>query len=237
MTTFTNILTGGNNRLLKMIIIFTILLLPALVVGLLGTAIVHLLAGMSVVDLVNKMLGIPAKTPWYLSRSAGTVAYLLLLGSTIWGLLLSSKIVKEEIPAALALAMHNVLSWLALGFTGLHAVVLLFDNYYTYRLPDLMIPFVGPYRPQPVGLGIIGFYLMALVTFSFRFRKQIGPGRWRVLHYLSFLVFTLATVHGIAAGTDSSKLGMQIIYLGSGLLVFFLINFRLLTARGKRVNR
>ena len=39
-------------------------------------------------------LGITEKTPWYLSRSAGTVAYLLLSGSTIWGLLLSSKLIK-----------------------------------------------------------------------------------------------------------------------------------------------
>ncbi|MBV7328922.1 hypothetical protein KFU94_11795 [Chloroflexi bacterium TSY] len=32
------------------------------------------------------------KLAWYLTRSSGTVAYLLLVTSTIWGLLLSTKV-------------------------------------------------------------------------------------------------------------------------------------------------
>jgi len=164
-----------------------------------------------------------------LSRSAGTVAYLLLALSTIWGLLQSSKIAKEVIPAELAFTMHNILSWLAVGFTGFHALVLLFDNFYTYTLADLVIPFIGPYRPFWVGLGIIGFYMMLMVSISFYLRGQIGQKRWRTLHYLSFALYGLATIHGLAAGTDSSKLSMQLMYLGSGLVVFFLTSYRLLT--------
>jgi cytochrome b561 len=174
-------------------------------------------------------LGITDKTPWYLSRSAGTVAYLLLAGSTIWGLLLSTKIIKEAVPAALALAMHNILSWLAVAFTGLHALALLFDNYFSYTLADLAIPFAGPYRPGWVGLGITGFYLMLLTTISFNFRKQIGQKRWRQLHYLTFAVYILATVHGMTAGTDSGNAGMRILYVASGLFILFLTNYRLLT--------
>lgn len=175
------------------------------------------------------ILGVTVKTPWYLSRSAGTVAYLLLAGSTIWGLLLSTKIIKEMVPAALALAMHNSLSWLAIAFTGVHALALLFDNFFTYGLADLVIPFIGPYRPGWVGSGIIGFYLMFLTSISFNLRKQIGQKRWRKLHYLTFAVYILATVHGITAGTDSGSPGMQIMYLSSGLLVFFLTIYRMLT--------
>jgi cytochrome b561 len=60
---------------------------------------------------------------------------------------LSSKIVQAAVPAALALALHNVLAWLAVALAGLHVFVLLFDGYYVYRLSDLLLPFVGPYRP------------------------------------------------------------------------------------------
>jgi DMSO/TMAO reductase YedYZ heme-binding membrane subunit len=206
-------------------------------VGILGAGGLYLLTGVNLADLLSALLGIGGKTPWHLSRSAGTVAYLLLLGSTVWGLLLSSKIIKEAVPAVLSLAMHNILSWLALAFTGLHALVLLLDNYFTYTLADLTIPFIGPYRPGWVGLGIMAFYTMALVSISFSFRKRMGQKHWRNLHYLSFAVFILATAHGIGAGTDSSKMGMQLIYLGSGLLVFFLTSYRLLTRNGKRVNQ
>jgi predicted ferric reductase len=204
-----------------------------LVVGI-GLAIaLPILTGTSLASLASTLLAITNKTPWHLSRSAGTVAYLLLTGSTIWGLLQSSKIAREAIPAGLAFAMHNILSWLALGFTGFHALVLLLDNYYSYTLPALTIPFIGPYRPGWVGLGIMAFYLMLIVTISFQFRKQIGQSRWRALHYLSFGIFVLATIHGVAAGTDSSKPAMQLMYLGCGLVVFFLSNYRLLTGRAQ----
>lgn len=227
MTTLTNSFSTSN-RFFK---VLTFLL--SLLLGLIGGGIAigtgwFLITSTPLAAQLGALLGITAKTPWYFSRSAGTVAYLLLAGSTIWGLLLSTKIIKETVPAALSLAMHNILSWLAIAFTGAHALALLFDNYFTYTLPDLTIPFIGPYQPGWVGLGIIGLYLMLLTSISFQFRKQIGQKRWRRLHYLTFAVFILATVHGLMAGTDSSKPGMQVLYLGSGLAVFFLTNYRLL---------
>lgn len=230
MTTMTNHLTH-NDRLSKLLTFILSMLL-----GLVGGAVVLgggyvLLTGTSLGAQLTSLLGITAQTPWYFSRSAGTVAYLLLAGSTIWGLLLSTKIVKETIPASLALAMHNILSWLAIIFTGAHALALLFDNYYTYTLADLTVPFIGPYLPGWVGLGIIGLYLMLLTSISFYFRKQIGQKLWRQLHYLTFIAYIFATVHGAMAGTDSGNLGMKAIYWGSGLLVFFLTNYRLLTGK------
>lgn len=202
---------------------------------LLGTG--WLLVNTPVGATVANALAITEKTPWYFTRSAGTVAYLLLASSTIWGLLLSTKLIKEMVPAALALAMHNILSWLAVLLTGLHALALLWDSFYTYTLADLTVPFIGPYKPGWVGLGIIGFYLMFLVSLSFNFRKQIGQKRWRQLHYAAFGVYILATVHGAMAGTDSGNLGMQLLYWGSGLIVLFLTNFRLVTGKGKRAAR
>ncbi|MFN2134968.1 MAG: ferric reductase-like transmembrane domain-containing protein [Candidatus Promineifilaceae bacterium] len=226
MTTRSNLLAANRERLPRAIIILVVITMAVLGLALLAMTIQLFTPGVSAANLVTGLLGMGSKTPWHLSRAAGTVAYLLLAGSTIWGLLLSSKIVKEAVPAALSLAMHNVLSWLALAFAGLHAVVLLLDNYYEYRLPHLVIPFIGPYRPGWVGLGIIGFYLIALLNISFQFRQRIGQKRWRTLHYLSFAVFVLATVHGIGSGTDSTKAGMQAVYIGSALLVLFLVLYR-----------
>lgn len=182
----------------------------------------------SLVADLTQFLGITAATPWYLSRSAGVVGYLLLTGSTLWGLLLSTKLIKEIVPAVLSLAMHNVLSWLALALSGAHALALLFDSYYSYSLADLTVPFLGPYRPGWVALGIIGFYLMALTSISFQFRRRLGQKRWRRLHYLTFAVYALATSHGVMAGSDSGTPGMTVLYWGSGLLVLFMTNFRLL---------
>jgi len=209
----------------------------SLMVGMVGGGVIFgvgwvLATQTAVLGWIVGMLGITAQTPWYLSRSAGTVGYLLLAGSTIWGLLLSSKIIKETVSAALSLAMHNILSWLAIAFTGVHIVSLLFDNFFSYKLTDLLVPFVGPYKPGWVGLGVIGFYLMMLTSVSFYFRKQIGQKRWRSLHYLTFAVYALGTVHGLTAGTDSSNPGMQIMYWGSALVIFFLATYRVLVGKG-----
>lgn len=168
------------------------------------------------------------KTAWYVSRSTGTVAYFLLSASTIWGLILSSKIVKEAVPAPLSLAMHSTLSWLAVALSAVHAFVLLFDGYYAYAPLDLLLPFGGPYRPAWVGLGIVGFYLAFFTSASFSARRWLGQRVWRALHGLTFVAFVLATAHGLTAGTDSGEPGMRLIYAGAGLLVLFLTNYRLL---------
>ena len=229
MTTITN----SNNRaeIWDSLLTFIFSLVLGVTGGLVLLGTGWLLVNTSAGATIANALVITDKTPWYFSRSAGTVAYLLLAGSTIWGLLLSTKLIKDTIPAALSLAMHNILSWLAVVLTGLHALALLWDSYYTYTLSDLTIPFIGPYRPGWVGLGIIGFYLMFLTSLSFNFRKQIGQKRWRQLHYATFGVYILATLHGVMAGTDTANLGMQVLYWGSGLLVLFLTNFRLVAGK------
>ena len=231
MTTITN----SNNRaeIWDSLLTFIFSLVLGVTGGLVLLGTGWLLVNTSAGATIANALVITDKTPWYFSRSAGTVAYLLLAGSTVWGLLLSTKLIKEMVPAALALAMHNILSWLAVLLTGLHALALLWDSFYTYTLADLTVPFVGPYRPGWVGLGIIGFYLMFLTSLSFTFRKQIGQKRWRQLHYATFAVYILATVHGAMAGTDSGNPGMQMLYWGSGLIVLFLTNYRMLVGRGK----
>ena len=231
MTTVTN----TNNQTDYLDTAVTLLL--SLVLGVLGGLILlatgWLLTSTPAGLALAQALALTEKTPWYFTRSAGTVAYLLLASSTIWGLLLSTKLLKDHIPAALSLAMHNILSWLAVVLTSLHALALLWDSYYSYSLADLTVPFIGPYKPGWVGLGIIGFYLMFLTSLSFNFRKQLGQKRWRQLHYLTFGVYLLATVHGVTAGTDTGNLCMQVLYWGSGLLVLFLTNFRLLVGKGK----
>lgn len=95
----------------------------------------------------------------------------------------------------------------------------------------MFIPFVGPYRPGWVGLGILGFYLVFITTLSFAFLKQLGQKRWRKLHYLTVAVYLFATVHGLMAGTDSAATGMQMVYLGSVGLILFLTNYRVLALR------
>ncbi len=163
---------------------------------------------------------------WYLTRAMATVAYILLSAATIWGLLLSTKLVKEWVPAPLALALHSALSWLAVGLGVGHALLLLADTYFHYTLADLLIPFIGPYEPLWVGLGTLALYGLALISASFWIRSRLGTTWWRRLHYSTFAFYVLVTAHGLMAGSDSGKPQMQIMYAVSALLVLFLTNVR-----------
>ncbi|MCA9972669.1 MAG: ferric reductase-like transmembrane domain-containing protein, partial [Anaerolineales bacterium] len=171
-------------------------------------------------------------TIWYLVRSSGTVAYLFLAASTIWGLILSSKFLKDVVPGPLSLAMHNYLSWNAIGLTLLHAVLLLFTGYMDYTLLNLIIPFTGPFSPFWMGIGIIALYLMILTTLTFYVRRRISYKAFHAVHYLTYAAFVMALLHSWFAGTDTPAL--EIVYLASGLVVFFLTVYRLLAALNGR---
>jgi sulfoxide reductase heme-binding subunit YedZ len=172
------------------------------------------------------------ETIWYLVRSSGTVAYFFLAASTIWGHVISSKFMKNLVPGQLSLAMHNYLSWNAIGLTVLHAVLLLFSGFMEYTILDLLVPFTGPFSPFWVGLGIIGMYLMILTTLTFYIRGRIGYRTFHAIHYLTYAAFVLSLLHSWFAGTDTPAL--EIVYLSTGLLVFFLTVFRVLAALGGR---
>lgn len=172
------------------------------------------------------------ETIWYLVRSSGTVAYLFLAASTIWGLIISSKFLKDVVPGPLSLAMHNYLSWNAIGLTILHAVLLLFSGYMDYSLMNLLVPFTGPYSSFWVGIGIIGLYLMVLTTLTFYLRSRISYRTFHAIHYLTYAAFVLSLLHSWFAGTDTPALEM--VYLVTGLLVFFLTAYRVLVAFGSR---
>ena len=62
----------------------------------------------------------------------------------------------------------------------------------------------------------------------------MGPKVWRIVHYLSFLMFIMVTAHGILSGTDTKVLAMQMVYIGSAAVVIFLTLFRMLTAKEAR---
>lgn len=168
------------------------------------------------------------KAAWFLSRSSGTVGYLTITASTLWGLLLSTKLVKDWIPPAVSLALHEWLAWTGIGLSIFHAFVLLYDSYYTYSVAHLLIPFIGPYNPLWVGVGIIALYLMLITSVTFYMRGLIGQKNWRKIHYLTFVAFVFATAHGWMAGTDATQLAWM--YGVSGFSVIFLTLYRIIAA-------
>ena len=171
---------------------------------------------------------------WHLVRACGLIAYALLAASTLWGVFLSSRVIKDWSPGALSLLLHATTSWLAVVFALAHVGLLLFDSYYHFTIPDLLIPFGGPYRPIPVGFGVIGMWLIFAITISFSMRKLIGQRAWQYLHYASYASFGLISVHALLAGTDGVQPGLQLILVVFALVVFGLMGMRIAQSLKRR---
>lgn len=178
--------------------------------------------------LTDSLLGTQPKAFWYLARATGEIAYLLLWLAIVFGLVVSNKMARLWNGGPTAVEMHQFVTWLAISFGLFHALILMGDGYIKSTLPQVLRPFgYTGYQPFWVGLGQVAFYLALIVAASFYVRKQMGYRAWRTLHYLSFVIYFLLTVHGFFAGTDTTAPVVLGMYILTSVTVYFLLLVRI----------
>ena len=225
--------------------VITSLFLTLLVIGFLFLGAIFALtpAGQTAGKWMTWFFGLDSvQLWWYVTRASGLVAYLLLWFSMVLGLAVTSKYLDHALDRVFTYDFHQFISLLSIAFVAVHIIVLMFDRYLPYSIWQILIPFISPYRPFWVGIGVIGFYLIILVTVTFYLRNKIGGRAFRLIHILSLVGYLGATLHGIYSGTDTSLPTMQVLYKGTGLVVLFLtifwvvlISLRKLEARQKAI--
>lgn len=174
------------------------------------------------------------RLPWYVTRISALLAYLALAGSTVYGLLLSTKVLDRIAHRPVSFTLHQDLAGIGVALALVHAAVLMIDKSVPYSPAQVLVPFTGPYRPLWVGVGQVALALSLLVLLSFYVRKRIGTQTWRSIHCLSFVAFVGATVHGLMAGSDSSAQWVYGTYLALTVVVVFLTTYRIVLALGAR---
>jgi predicted ferric reductase len=174
---------------------------------------------------------------WYVTRASGIIAYLLLWFSTILGLAVTSKYLDGMLDRLFTYDFHEFISLLSIAFTLVHVLVLMLDRYLPYSLIQILVPFISPYRPFWVGVGVISFYLILLVTITFYLRNRIGTRAFRSIHYISLLSYIGVTLHGFYSGTDTALPSMKILYDISGLAVLFLTVYWLVLLGFRKVEK
>jgi hypothetical protein len=125
-------------------------------------------------------------TFWILARASGILAYALLTSSVLAGIVLKARPFGAALKAAVVTDLHRFLALLGLGFIALHGAALVLDSTVRISVAALFVPGLVPYRPLWSSLGVLAADLMLLV-------------------YASSALFALATVHGLAAGTDAGR--------------------------------
>lgn len=171
---------------------------------------------------------------WYLSRSSGLVAWVILAASVLWGLLLSTKILQTRRRPAWLLDLHRWLGALSVIFTGFHLLGLVADSYVEFGWRELFIPFASEWRPSAVAWGVVALYLLIAIQLSSLAMKRLPRRLWKAVHSTSFVLFFTAAMHGARAGTDATTIWYQV---GSGvviLAVLLVTVYRILTASSVR---
>ena len=194
-----------------------------------------LINGESLIFYITAPFGLESEQLWwYVTRAAGMTAYILVWLSTMWGFIIGSKIFDSILDTSISLVFHEILSLLGLGFSLMHAAVLLVDRFIPFSLTQIMVPFLSPYRPFWVGTGTICFYLALLVSLSFYVRRWISQPLFRLIHVLSIFSYLGILFHALFAGTDSGLSMVLDVYKITFLSSIFLGTFWVVRQNGEK---
>jgi DMSO/TMAO reductase YedYZ heme-binding membrane subunit len=145
------------------------------------------------------------KVWWYVSRASGTVAWVLVAASVLWGLALSTRALGPAPRAPWLLDVHRFLGALAVVFVGVHLVALVFDPVVAFGIDALLVPMASEWEPGAVAWGVVALYLLVAVEVTSLLKKHIRPRVWRGVHLTAYLLYVLSTVHLLLAGTDRTN--------------------------------
>ena len=87
---------------------------------------------------------------WNLTRASGIVAWGLLTASALWGILLSTRLLKPYDRPAWLLDLHRWLGTLTIISVAIHLVALISDSYVHFGLVDVLVPIKTTWRPGAV---------------------------------------------------------------------------------------
>jgi len=165
------------------------------------------------------------ETPWawYVARAAGLIGYVFLWLTMFLGLSIRNPFLKKIIEPIYSFDFHCFAAGSAVFWALIHGTSLLFDKSVGFSVQDIAIPFFYQYTVINVNylaLGIMAFYMMAVMTITSYLRQHISHWVWRALHFLNPLAFIFTIVHGYYIGTD-----MKNFYIGG---TFLALSFALL---------
>ena len=170
---------------------------------------------------------------WYLTRSTGVIALLLLTASVMLGVLGPLRVASPPRWPRFAIdGLHRDCSLLGLALIVVHVVTSVLDGFAPVSLADAVIPFTSAYRPLWVGLGALAFDLMLAVAITSLLRRRLGYRSWRAVHWLSYASWPVAVLHGLGTGTDTKAFWNLLLTAGCLVAVVIAVWVRVNRARG-----
>ncbi len=156
---------------------------------------------------------------WFLTRSSGMVALVLLTASVVLGVVTSVRWSSVRWPRAVTVTLHRNVSLIAMVFLGFHIATTVLDSYAPIGWLDAVIPFRSAYRPIWLGLGALSLDLLLAVVVTSLVRRHLSYRVWKGVHWASWAAWPVAVLHGLGTGTDSMNGWSQVIYVACAAVV------------------
>jgi sulfoxide reductase heme-binding subunit YedZ len=170
-----------------------------------------------------------SKFDWYLTRSTGAVALLLLTASVALGVVDVQRLGTPGWPRFVLDSLHRNVSLLAVVFLVLHILTAVLDSFAPISLTAAFVPFLSNYRPLWLGLGAVAFDLMLAVTLTSILRQRIGYAAWRATHWLAYACWPIALLHTLGTGSDVKSSWLLVVTVACLALVLAAVLTRVLS--------
>jgi methionine sulfoxide reductase heme-binding subunit len=174
---------------------------------------------------------------WYLTRSTGAVALLLLTAAVVLGVVEVRRWSTPRWPRFVVDALHRNVALLSMVFLCLHILTSVLDSFAPISLIDAVVPFAGSYRPFWLGLGAIAFDLLIAVTITSLLRRRMGYASWRAIHWLTYASWPIALLHGFGTGSDVRDTWLLALSLACLLAVLAAVIMRVADGWPERLGR
>jgi sulfoxide reductase heme-binding subunit YedZ len=156
---------------------------------------------------------------WFLTRSSGMVALVLLTASVALGVVTSVGWNSVQFPRFVTIGVHRNLSLVSLVFLAFHVATTVVDGFAPIGWLDVVLPFRSPYRTLWLGLGALAVDVLIAVVVTSLLRRHLSYATWKAVHWTSWGAWLVAVLHGLGTGSDTMNGWAQLIYVACAAVV------------------
>lgn len=160
-------------------------------------------------------------------RASGLVALLLLTLTIVAGVVNVRRFATARWPRAVMALLHRNVALLAVVFLTVHIVTAALDTYVAVGWLATVLPFTSRWDRLWVGLGTASVDMMIALVVTSLLRARLTYRTWRAVHWLAYISWPLAMIHGFAAGTDSRTGWARTVYVAATAAVLAAVGWRL----------
>ena len=171
---------------------------------------------------------------WALGRGTGVVALVMFTVTIVLGIVARSGRSVGGLGRFGVNEVHRTAALTGTTLVAAHVASLVLDPYAQLRLVDVVLPFLGAYRPLWLGMGTLALDLLVVIVVVSLLRDRLGPRVFRLVHWGTYALWPVALAHAVGNGTDRASLWLLAIAAACTAAVVAGVGWRLTPSYAER---